>query len=231
MSPEETLQLLDIWQENTDLLPGDFSIVNDSVGNKWKGEPEFDVKESQFIDRKVAKQKQELTKKMLRKEKKDKAAKNKSKIDPDIPLKYVPLCMKAAMRFAIAKHLENPKKDSDDSDCSSFDSDDYKMKKKLIFESVPYKGQKFLDDDVSVNSVEMADTIETEKTVLLDHTQQTTKLIPEPSRLFFRNTDDTKLFTNLYMKGMKNIYIKNLTNLKQACSRLLKHQKDSIMAQ
>ena len=57
MSPEETLQLLDIWQENTDLLPGDFSIVNDSVGNKWKGEPEFDVKESQFIDRKVAKQK------------------------------------------------------------------------------------------------------------------------------------------------------------------------------
>jgi hypothetical protein len=53
--------------------------------------------------------------------------------------------------------------------------------------------------------------------------------IPEASRLFYRNTDDTKLYTHKYMKEMRSIYVKNMENLQKASGRLLKIQKEKIM--
>ena len=56
-TPEEKIDLLNIWQENTELLPEDAAIINTAYGNKYKvGTPKFDIKANEMIDRKVTKQ-------------------------------------------------------------------------------------------------------------------------------------------------------------------------------
>jgi len=119
-------------------------------------------------------------------------------MDPDIPLKKVPICMRAAMRFAISKHLENPHRD-EDSDVSSVKSADYKINAKLEFsDNVPYISRQFRDPKKEDKVID--ETRETKKTIYLEPWQRVPKLIAEPHRLFFRNVDDTKLFTVRYMK-------------------------------
>ena len=41
---------------------------------------------------------------------------------------------------------------------------------------------------------------ETKKTIYMEKPSRVDKIIAEPTRLFFRNTDDTKLYTQRYMK-------------------------------
>ena len=158
------------------------------------------MSESQFIDRKVAKEKKNLAGKILRKSnspnrkvRENDLALRMQKMDPDIKLTKVPICMRAAMRFAISKHLEQGY--DKDSDVSSVKSIDYKINAKLEFsEKVPYVTNRFRDQ-VKKEENDIDDTKETKKTVYLEPWQRAPKLIAEPSRLFFRNVDDTKLFT------------------------------------
>jgi len=87
-------------------------------------------------------------------------------MDPDIPLTKVPICMKAAMRFAISKQLEKPRFDSE-SDFSSVKSDEYKLRNRLEFK-VPYKKGQFLEDPDKVKMTLIDETVETSKTVFLN---------------------------------------------------------------
>jgi len=56
MPAKEKMTLLELWKENVDLLPEDATIVNDSNGVLFQdNNPAFDYKDSQFIDRQIAK--------------------------------------------------------------------------------------------------------------------------------------------------------------------------------
>jgi len=56
MPAKEKMTLLELWKENIDLLPEDATIVNDSNGVLFQdNNPAFDYKDSQFIDRQIAK--------------------------------------------------------------------------------------------------------------------------------------------------------------------------------
>ena len=147
-------------------------------------------------------------------------AEKEQKMDPNVPLKNVPICMRAAMRYAIAKHMENVIRD-DESTFTSVKSEDYKFYNRLKFETAPYRNKRF-EAEIPSTEPEPDDTCETKTTVYLNPLQRTPRLIPEASRLFYRNTDDTKLYTNKYMKEMRSIYIKNIENLQKASGRLLK---------
>ena len=102
------------------------------------------------------------------------------------------------MRYAISKQLEGPTGD-DTSDITSTKSEDYRCGGRITYKEVPYERNKFMDEKM-LPLPGKDERHETKKTIYMEKPSRVDKIIAEPTRLFFRNTDDTKLYTQRYMK-------------------------------